>query len=573
MNNLTNLEAKEITLRYLINLYGKKKGAAIFAENQNNLFDYHGLAWSLGKECFPYFCQVFLHGLLFDSANNCVPLSKTHYELWQEMQDTMLNHNDTRNCYIFPRSFGKSSVLCLPLLLWSALYYFHPYNAICCGVQRLADAAIVTIKSVLEDNHLIDMCFGEILKKGLKYNASEIELDVKPNRSKIEAFSATSNLRGQNFGGKRFGLLILDDFQSDEDTQTAERRQAIWDKLNNDALKGLQNNNNHVIAVGTVQHLECLYSRLLNDPTWMSRIEKCILVDDIDEYFDNNEHWQKCFAIMRTKNAGNNRAIYEAEDYYLEHKAEMDFPLLWKDNYNCFSLAKEYYSDVTSFKQERQCDVRNLGQKRIRELTSISAEKMEEQNFTRTILSVDPAATTKKKSDFSAFCVLSETGDSVVDDTNPNKYISLKYARKCIIDKLEFDDYIDKIVDLLLTYPDINTVSIEKQTYMGADVIRLNERLMQHPALRGRTINIINKSRSKAKDARINAIIPDLNLGRIIFNDDDYEAMKQIKEFAGTAFTEHDDMIDAVADAVENISECYKPIPVMKVLNTNIWGL
>ena len=42
MNNLTEQYAKDITLKYLIAVYGKKRGIALFTESQNHLFDYHG---------------------------------------------------------------------------------------------------------------------------------------------------------------------------------------------------------------------------------------------------------------------------------------------------------------------------------------------------------------------------------------------------------------------------------------------------------------------------------------------------------------------------------------------------
>ena len=91
--------------------------------------------------------------------------------------------------------------------------------------------------------------------------------------------------------------------------------------------------------------------------------------------------------------------------------------------------------------------------------------------------------------------------------------------------------------------------------------------------MRNRPITIINKSRTKNKDNRINAIIPDINMGRIIFNEDDIEALDQIKEFAGTAYTAHDDMIDALTDAVENINEVSDVIPALRVLDLARFGL
>lgn len=559
INNLTEQSAKDITLKYLVALYGQDKGVKLFAESQNHLFDYRGLAWALGKECFPYFCEIFLHDLLFDYSGDNVPLSDTHYSIWAELQDTIINRNNTRNCYVFPRSFGKSTTITIPVALWAGLYALHPFIVIDSATEAQAQNFINTMKIQLEDNSFINRCFGNVINKNLKYNASEIELDIVPQRAKIQCVSSTSSVRGINYGSFRVGLLILDDAQDEKQITTEKACEDLVSRINNGILKALQNKNNHVIALGTVQRKGDVYDTFLHSPSWKTRIEKCIQMDDIDEYFRCSAGWQEIKRILQSKNVNDN-ALYDAENYYLEHKDELDFPVIW-ENYDCFDLAKEYFEDSISFKKERQCDINSLGEKRIKSISAISAMDIESLEYTHTILSVDPAATNNKKSDYSAFCVLSKAENQ------------MKYARKMIIAKPEFDEYIDIIIGLLEHYTDIDILSVEKQVYMGADVNKLRERIILHPELRNRPITIINKSRTKNKDNRINAIIPDINMGRIIFNEDDIEALDQIKEFAGTAYTAHDDMIDALTDAVENINEVSDEIPALRVLDLARFGL
>lgn len=558
MNNLDREQAKRITLQCCIKLYGKDKGARLYAAHQDSIFNFHGLAWSLGKQNFKYFCSVFLFNLLFDYSGDNVPLSKKHYQIWDELQDLMLNRNNTRNCYVFPRSFGKSTTITIPLALWAALYGIHPFVVVDSATEKQAENFINTMKIQIEDNSYIKSCFGDVINKDLKYNASEIELDIKPQRSKIQCVSSTSSVRGINYGSFRVGLLILDDAQDEKQITTDKACADLNARINNGILKALQNKNNHVVALGTVQRKGDLYDTFLHSPTWKSHTEKCILLDDIDEYFRTSEGWQEIRKILKTKSTNEN-ALYDAENYYLEHQQELQYPVIWA-NYDCFDLALEYFEDSVSFKKERQCDINSLGEKRIKSLSAIPAADIENKEFTNTILSVDPASTANQKSDYSAFCVLSDTENHI------------KYARKCEIDKLEFNDYIKKIISLLVLYPDINTVSIEKQTYSGADVIKLREQIQMIPELVNRPITFINKNRSKNKDNRINTVIPDINMGRIIFNEDDIAAIDQIKEFAGTAYTLHDDMIDCVADAAENIINIENEIPKLQVFSLADFG-
>lgn len=558
MNNLTIETATQFTLQYCMIMYGETEGQYLFNKYRDHLFDYHGLAWDLGKKSFRYFNSFFLYNLLFDYSGDNVPLSKKHYQIWDELQDVMLNRNNTRNCYVFPRSFGKSTTITIPLALWAALYAFHPFVVVDSATEKQSENFINTMKIQIEDNYFIKSCFGNVINKELKYNASEIELDVKPQRSKIQCVSSTSSVRGINYGSFRVGLLILDDAQDEKQITTDKACADLNARINNGILKALQNKNNHVVALGTVQRKGDLYDTFLHSPTWKSHTEKCILLDDIDEYFRTSEGWQTIRKILKTKSTNEN-ALYEAENYYLEHKKELQFPLIW-NNYDCFDLALEYFEDSVSFKKERQCDINSLGEKRIKSLSALPAKDIESLEFTNTILSVDPASTANNKSDYSAFCVLSDTDNHI------------KYARKCIIDKLEFNDYIKMIISLLVQYPDINTVSIEKQTYSGADVIKLREAIQMIPELVNRPITYINKARTKNKDNRINTVIPDINMGRIIFNEDDTSAIDQIKEFAGTAYTAHDDMIDCLADAAENIINIEKAIPKLQVFSLANFG-
>lgn len=556
--NLSTQSAKEITLKHLIKTYGKESGITMFAANQSSLFTYHGVAWALGKENFSYFCELFLHDLLFDYSGDNVPLSDAHLQIWDELQDVMLNRNNTRNCYIFPRGFGKSTTITIPLCLWAALYCLHPFVVVDSATEAQAQNFINTMKIQIEDNQYIKDCFGEVINKNLRYNAAEIELDIQPQRSKIQCVSSTSSVRGINYGSFRVGLLILDDAQDEKQIAT-ERSCANFVSRFDDIMKIVQTRNNHVIAVGTIQKKGDLYDTFLTSPVWKSRISKCILIDDIDDYFANSKGWQEIKRILQSK-ATNENALYDAENYYIEHKEELDFPLIW-ENYDCFDLAKEYFENPVSFKKERQCTINNLGEKKVKSLSAISAVDIEKISYTKTVLSVDPAAVESRKSDYYAFCVLSE-GEN-----------HMKYARKLIIDKLDFDSYINTVINLLLTYTDIDVLSVEKNVYMGADVAKIREKISQHPELKNRTLTIINKSRTRNKDARIDTIIPDINMGRIIFNENDIDAIEQIKEFAGTQFTLHDDAIDALADGVEQLAEQVDSIPVLGVYDFSLFGL
>ncbi len=419
-------------MRYLIEMYGEKDAIQIFVENKSKIFNYHGLAWSLGKQNLKYFCEIFLHDLLFDYSGEKIPLSKTHYEIWDEVQDMMLNQKNTRTVYVMPRGFGKTTTIMVPLAIWTAMYGLHTFTLIQSDIQKRADQFIADVKAQIEENTLMKSAFGEYINKNYKYNSSEIELDIKPTATKIQGVSAGTNVRGIMFHNSRPGLLLEDDGQDDDDVKSPESRAYLVDRFDTTVMKSLQSQNYHVVALGTVQRVNDLYDTLLKRPTWKSRIQKCVPIDDIDGYFRGHPHWVKCKEILL--NANNPNAYMDAMNYYYDNKSEMDFPVIW-EKYECFPLFCEWLENNTAFKQEYQCDIYNLGERRIHTIAALPEDEIGKNTFHKTILSIDPAGTNTKKSDYYAFCILSE-GDSYYTDTNGYRHC-IRFARKSIIGLVE----------------------------------------------------------------------------------------------------------------------------------------
>jgi phage terminase large subunit-like protein len=235
---------------------------------------------------------------------------------------------------------------------------------------------------------------------------------------------------------------------------------------------------------------------------------------------------------------------------------------LWQAYWDCLDIALLYYENPVSFKQEIQGDITNIGTRLFTTIVTKPLYEINNNTFIKTVLSIDPAGTNRigSKRDFYAFCILSET------DTG------IKYARKSIVKDFEYDDYINLTIKLLKDYPDITHLSIEKNVYSGADALKIQELIHKDDELRNRDITIINKARTANKDNRISAIVPDVNMGRVIFNNEDTEAIQQLKDFCGCKYSLHDDFPDVLADALEQISQINN-VPKMKVYDFSFLGL
>ena len=550
MNDKT---AKQIIIKYLLSWYGEEKGMEIM-QNHPKPYAYHGLAWHMGRESLQFFCEFFLHDVYF--GDDKFPLAEIHYEMMSDFQNLIINKPYERQCYILPRKTAKTTIM-RGVAIWAALYGFKTYTVIASAVADTAEGFISNIRNAVEDNKWIEGSFGTIFdKKKCIVNAEKIEFT---NKTMIQSVSASTSLRGKQYNSKRIELCILDDYQKSDEIATEESRERKWKRFCDDVAYAMQGNNSTIIALGTLQCIDDFYDRARKSPTFVTKQKKGIPMNalELDEYF-NSGLWLEFYKIFNDMT--NEYRFEDGKEFYLQHKDEMQYPMLWGEHWDCFDYAVKYYGNPESFHQEVQGEIERVGNKLIKSLSAISTTDIESNRFAKNVLSVDPAPTTTAKSDYSAFCVLGQAENNML------------YARKCVVKKLEFSEYIAQIVELLILYPEVTNISVEKNTYMGADVRVLREEIAKNPFLAGRTFNIMNESRTKNKDARINTVIPDINNGRIIFNEEDTEAIAQIKEFAGTKYTPHDDMIDCLTDAVEHIAQVVT-VPKMKMLSFDVLGL
>lgn len=524
--------------KYLIRYYGEDQAKQLLLENKNNLFGYHGLAYALGKRSLEFFCMYFLKDIY--TGEDKAALADIHYVMWNEVQEMILNKSHDKQAYILPRSLGKSTVITLAVAIWCAVYKFKILTVIASAIADTAESFIRNIRMAIEGNVYIEQGFGKLSdSKKCINNAETIEFT---NKTIIRSFSAATSLRGKNYGNKRIELALLDDYQKADEIVSDEQRERQWKRFSDDINYAMQKNNSTIIALGTLQCKDDFYDRLRNSPTWKTRQAKAVMLNNLEEFF-NTGLWAEFKSLLLDKS--NEFRLDDAKEFYFQNQERMQFPLLWQDYWSCLDMALLYYENPVSFEQEMQGNIDNVGVRLFKTILTKPAHEIESQEFKKTILSIDPAGTarTGSKRDYYAFCILSEVDSRI------------KYARKSLIHDFEMDDYIDLTIRLLKAYPDISHLSIEKNVYSGADAIRIRELINKDDDLKHRQITIINKSRTKNKDNRISAIVGDVNMGRVIFNEEDIDAIQQLQDFCGTKFSLYDDYPDCLADAIEQIAQ------------------
>lgn len=525
-------------------------------QHSSNLFGYHGLSWMLGRMSLEFFCMYFLQDTFLPKENNAAaPIADVHREIWRDIENSIIGNGENQRGWILPRGTGKSAFGNFAPTCWCHAYGIKKYTLICSDIGSTAEKFIKDIKNTFLENNYIRQAFGKLLDdRDKKYICNSTQLEFT-NKTFIEAISSSSPMRGRKYGNNRPDLIILDDYQSEADVRTDEAREKKYKRFSDDVKYAVQKpivrngktikRGTTMIALGTLQHKECFYSRLMKQPTWKFKNEKGVLIDDIDAYF-NTGLWEQFKNILF--DFKNETHLEDAKEFYYGHEKEMQFPMLWSEFWDCLDMAMSYYENPASFKQEVQGSVDSIGEKWFKTVTTETREEIETHSFTKTMLCVDPASTDNGKSDYSAYLVGSEAENN------------LKYARRAELARInartDFDKYIDHAIYLLKEYPDITHVYIEKNTFNGADVNLLENKINADDVLRVRNIEIINEMQRKNKDDKISTIIPYMNKGQIIFAEEDQDFIKQILEFAGQKFSLHDDAPDITAEfanRIENI--------------------
>jgi predicted phage terminase large subunit-like protein len=520
-----------------------KGTSELIKKKKKELFTYHGYAWDLGSKSLEFFCMWYLRNIYV--GDDKADLAPIHTEIWKELQDAILNGTPDKLEYLLPRGTGKSTFISLGIAIWCSVYKFKSYTVIASAIGDTAETFIRNIKIALEGNNRIINSFGELYNpKKCIVNAEKIEFS---NKCMIQSISASSTLRGKSYANTRIELLLLDDYQKDEEVATQEQRDKKWKRFNDDVKYAIQKNNCTMVAVGTVQNQDCFYNRLRNLPTWKVRHEKGVLLDDVDTYFTTGL-WEEFRKILFNRKEFKDNALDYAKEFYFQHESEMQYPLLWQSFWDCLDMAISYFENPVSFKQEVQGDTSCQGEKRFKNIETETKEEIESHNYINTILTIDPANSLSNTADFSAFCV----GSRVQDGT--------KYIRKAIIDRLDRENYINKTIELLKQYPDISRVWIEKNLYMGFDLDSIKSKMSKDPLLKYRKIEFENTMQRSNKFDKIDGITGEVNLGKVIFNEEDTEAIQQIKEYVG-AKSPHDDMPDCLA-------ECLQRLEAVKTLGT-----
>ena len=535
---------------YLIEKYLDKHFK--FPEKVKERYNPGQIARLIGEIDLSFFSLYYLRDYFVASdVNDIRNVAPFHLKVWEELDEMFTYDSWDKEEFIQPRGSAKSTIINKALSCQQHCYKKSRYTIVLGNKADDAENFVEGTKNMLRNRRIVEE-FGVLVdRKSRTVNKQELELT---NNTKIQAYSWGSSVRGTFYscseGDFRPSIVICDDILAEDDILTPEAKEKVVNKYYKEVLevgdKPVYRDGKKVkratkfLVIGTPLASDDFISTIRNDAEFKV-FHRSVCAFDVDDYFNGNEYWQEFRRILL--NPRDNNRLENAEEYYLSNKVKMDFPTLW-EKYNCLDLAKTFFTKRLAFMQELQCDCEKVGDIWITSVSKMRRAEIEEKEFDKVILTVDQASSTSVKADYTAITVL-------------GKSIGLYFVRKGLLkrfdSKTEFDLYIDTVIFYLKRYEDITHVFVEKNVYKGVDAARIEEKINEDKELSKRGIKVDTAYSTKNKDDRLSTITDKINSGQVIFSEEDEDYWKQVKDFRGSKYSLHDDAMDSLEMAINNI--------------------
>ena len=228
-----------------------------------------------------------------------------HHDIYRLLSNSHVH----RRGVIAPRGHAKSVIGSVVYPLWKIL--FKPpeetrYILIGSETQDQAIKFLNTIKLELESNPRIHYYFGNLV--GDKWTQDEI---TTRNRVCIKAIGSGQRIRGTNFLSQRPTDVILDDIESENNTNTPEFRRKIQDWVAG-AVEPSMDPLGYLSVLGTIVHQDAYLAMIQEDPTFEVLFYQAIMGD--------KALWPERYSVERLNGIlASYRAKGQAHMFYQEY--------------------------------------------------------------------------------------------------------------------------------------------------------------------------------------------------------------------------------------------------------------
>lgn len=452
------------------------------------------------------FALIYLPKHLSDADGN-ISLSETHHEWYRQMQRWVVpptQPRTDRNAFIAPRAMGKTTTWFLIAPLWAAAHGHVKFAAAFADSATQAETHLATLRQELDTNVLLRRDFPQLVAPMTRQRGTTTfdsrAMIQQSNGFVFAARGVDSASLGLKVGNLRPDLLILDDVESPEASYSVALAEKRLSAITNAILP--LNEFARVVWSGTVTMPGSLTDQLVTSIS---------TTQDVPEWITaGNWHAHHHLPIL-TGDDGTRRSVWPSKwplTYLesIEHTRDYQLNFLNRPaavDGDYWSPADFHYGDL--------------------------------DGCTRVILSVDPAVTTKRTSDY--------TGIAVVGYSPSEKRCVVYHVEQV---RLIGAALVAHLAKVLAAFPQITNLLVESN--QGGDLWAELFKTLPVP--------VTERKSTTKKELRAAETVGHYQKGRV-------KHVKPLPELEAqmTAFPKvtHDDMVDAVGQAVNRLLRPAKP--------------
>jgi phage terminase large subunit-like protein len=441
-----------------------------------------------------------------------ISFSDLHLELCRTALTWVLpaGPQESRHAFIAPRGCGKSTFAFKILPMWAACHGHLNFIAAFSHSATQAQTHLLGFKRMLDTNLLIQEDYPELCEPARRANGNSIadsqEMYYAKSRFCIAAKGLDSGVLGLvDPENNRPDAILLDDVEPDESNYTpykaAQRLTTICDTI------FPMNINAHITLVGTVTMPDSIVHELVKSVVFPE--------EPVREWVKFEKFKVHYIKPIITKEDGTRRSVWPGK-WSLEWLETQERSRSFKKNFLNLPLADgdEYWSDE---------DFRYA----------------EFEDATRVLLQIDPAVTSKRTSDYTAFAVIAYRPPRVEvrDDGEPVSLPGCCEVRDIIGVRKPPEQLREVALQLLQRYPEIGAIRIEVN--QGGETWK--------SVFKDMPVRILVHNESVPKKVRAMHLLNFYQNKQVYHKKPFHNLEDQMRSFPNV---HHDDLIDAVGAGV-----------------------
>jgi len=437
-------------------------------------------------------------------ADGSISFADLHLEMFRNARTWVapsLIPKENRRAYIAPRECGKSTLIFLLLPLWAAAHGHHKFVMAVADSSTQARDHLQTFRQQLETNPRLIMDFPDLCQPARRQSGNVVSDSQDDFIAKsgfvFKARGVDSSILGAKIGSTRPSLLILDDLEKGESTYSVEQAIKRLETMRSSILP--LNLNAVVVLTGTVN----MSGSIMDDLARSAQGEKVAWVEEINMK-------PMIFPALVNDENGEPRSIWPGKwpvEWLLQEQLvnPRDFA---KSMMNQPIPASAGYFDAATFRYG------------------------EPEAISFTMLSVDPALSTKSKSDWTGLAVISFS-----------RSLNRFYIRKVICVKLLTEGLRHRVELLLEEFPEITTIMVESN--QGGDLW-----VSKGGAFYDLPVRAFVRNQNISKEYRAEKASLEFSKGRVYFQYVMPDIQRQLIAFP---MVRHDDGVDCITAGIIEI--------------------